>query len=85
MEVTQYTNLILMIFNEQQLRKYKERYYSSDKVTIFDIAHEMQADAKDLLEAFDFLDFAEAVLRQPDATLPNTTAYQKDEKLLKRL
>ena len=81
---TQYRNLILVIFNEQQLREYKAKYYASEEVTIFDIANEMKTEARDLIDHFDFLDFAEAVMRQPDATIPKVTDHQDDEKLLKR-
>lgn len=85
MAVTQYTSLILVIFNEQQLRKYKAKYEASHTVLIFDIAAAMKADAKDLIETFDFLDFAEAVVRQTDAVSPMATTHRDDEKLLKRL
>ena len=80
-----YNNLILIIFNEEQLRKYKEKYYSSDKVSLFRIADEMKADARKLIESFDFLDFAETIMRQTDSTIPKATNHHKDERLLKRL
>jgi hypothetical protein len=80
-----YKNLILVIFNEEQLRKYKEKYYSSAEVTLFSIADEMKADARKLIESFDFLDFAETIMRQTDATIPKSTNHHKDEGLLKRL
>ena len=80
-----YKNLILVIFNEEQLRKYKKKYYSSGEVTLFRIADEMKADARKLIESFDFLDFAETVMRQTDSTLPKSTNHHKDEELLRRL
>jgi hypothetical protein len=80
-----YKNLILIIFNEEQLRKYKEKYYSSDNVTLFSLADEMKADAKKLIESFDFLDFAETIMRQTDSTIPKSTNHYEDERLLKRL
>lgn len=80
-----YKNLILVIFNEEQLRKYKEKYYSSDEITLFRIADEMRTDAQKLIESFDFLDFAETIMRTTDSTLPKSTTHHKDEKFLKRL
>lgn len=80
-----YKNLILVIFNEEQLQKYKEKYYSSNEVTLFRIADEMKKDAQKLIESFDFLDFAETIMRAPDSTLSKSTNHRKDEKLLRRL
>ncbi len=84
-EKVQYNNLILVIFNEEQLRKYKEEYYSSDKITLFDIANQMKADARDVINNFDFLDFAETIMRQTDSTIPKTIDRLDEEKLLRRL
>jgi len=80
-----YKNLILVIFNEEQLRKYKEKYHSSAEVTLFGIANEMKTDARKLIESFDFLDFAETIMRQTDSTIPKSTNHHKDERLLKRI
>lgn len=80
-----YKNLILIIFNEEQLRKYKEKYYSSAEITLFSIADEMKADARKLIESFDFLDFAETIMRQTDSTIQKSTNHHEDERLLKRI
>jgi len=80
-----YNNLILVIFNEQELQKYKEKYHSSDKITLFNIANEMKADAQKLIDSFDFLDFAETIMRQTDSTISKSKKHHDDKNLLKRI
>jgi hypothetical protein len=81
----QYNNLILVILNEEQLRAYQEKYYTSADVTIFDIARQMKAEALDVINTFDFLDFAETLMRQADEALSKSKNHQGDKKLLRRL
>jgi hypothetical protein len=81
----QYKSLVLVIFNEEQLQRFQKKYYSSSDITVFDIAREMKADATDVINNFDFLDFAETIMSQADARLAETTNHQKEEKLLQRL
>jgi hypothetical protein len=81
----QYKSLVLVIFNEEQLRRFQKKYYSSSNITVFDIAREMKADATDVINNFDFLDFAETIMSQADAHLAKTTDHQKEKKLLQRL
>jgi hypothetical protein len=81
----QYKSLVLVIFNEEQLRRFQKKYHSSSDITIFDIAREMKADATDVINNFDFLDFAETIVSQADAHIVKTLDHQKEEKLLQRL
>lgn len=81
----QYNNLILVILNEEQLRAYQEKYYASEDVTIFDIARQMKTEAQDVINSFDFLDFAEALMRQADSNISKSTDHQEEKKLLRRL
>ena len=80
----QYNNLILVILNEEQLRSYQEKYYTSDNVTIFDIARQMKTEAQDVIDSFDFLDFAEALMRQADGTFSKATTYSFGDGVLAR-
>lgn len=76
----QYRSLILVIFNEAQLKRYQQKYYASDEATLFGIAEEMKAEAHNLIEEFDFLDFAETILHQVDSsTLKSHIARSKHE------
>lgn len=81
----QYNNLILVILNEEQLHAYQKKYYASESVTIFDIAQQMKAEAQEVLDSFDFLDFAETLMRQADSSLSRATNHQEEKKLLRRL
>lgn len=83
-EPVRYDSLILVIFTTEELQRYREQYAASESLTIFDIAKEMKADAQDVLDNFDFLDFAEAVLQQTDTA---TASHKPREKtrMLQRL
>jgi hypothetical protein len=81
-----YDSLILVIFTEEQLQRYREKYATSATLSIFDIAKEMKADAQEVLNSFDFLDFAEAVLQQTDSTAVSKTSKPREKtKMLQRL
>lgn len=80
-----YDSLILVIFTAEELQRYRELYATSETLTIFDIAKKMKADAQDVLNTFDFLDFAEAILQQADPADRRRTKQHKEQKLLQRL
>jgi hypothetical protein len=80
----QYKNLILVIFNEQQLQNYQQKYYSG-KLSLFDIANEMQAEAQEVIDSFDFLDFAETLMRQTAEGREHLQRRQQEEKWLQRM
>lgn len=80
-----YNSLVLVIFSEEQLRRFQKKYYSSSDMTVFDIAREMKADAMDVINNFDFLVFAETLMNQADSRLTETADHQKEERLLQRL
>lgn len=79
----QYDSLVMVIFNEEQLQRFQQRYYASSETTLFDIAREMRSDAEGVIDSFDFLEFAEALMRQAD--LRREHARHKDEQLLQRV
>ena len=81
----QYDSLVLVIFNEEQLRRFQKRYHSSKNMTMFDIAREMNAEANDVIKSFDFLEFAEMLMRQADPQLTQNINHHDDEQLLQRL
>lgn len=80
----QYDSLVLVIFNEEQLRRFQKRYYSSENMTMFDIAREMKTEANEVINSFDFLEFAEMLMRQAEPQLAETTHHHEDKELLQR-
>lgn len=81
----QYNSLVLVIFNKEQLRQFQKKYYASGSTTLFDIAREMKAEATDVINSFDFLDFAEELMRQTEDPLEKTTVRRKKSSLIQRL
>lgn len=80
----QYESLVLVIFNEEQLRRFQQRYQTSGTMTLFDIAREMKAEATDVINNFDFLEFAEMLVRQAEPRIAHSAAHRQDEHLLQR-
>jgi hypothetical protein len=80
-----YDSLVLVIFSAEQLQEFQRRYHASGATTLFEIAREMKAEATDVINNFDFLEFADMLMRQTDPHLAPAARHHEDDHLLQRL